>query len=434
MENKKSKLKGFTLIELIIVLAIFSGLMVLIMSFIDPVSKQMTDTSIRERTASYVDNVSDYFDGSLRYAQFAKVYEKGICDDTLENIRYKNYSDMSIDGYDAAAGRDEKWLAVRDFADDYFDGVIKIQGTSTLVPITGKIHVLEILNDDTMLYDPATRDYTIAGKAGEIYETVYNFTAGNSIIKDTTAPVKVRDFSKANCYPSSVSVSKGPIQVINPEHFINYSYYYQLGLFNLDPVPNSDLEAADDVNQYHEATIEADGSVTVGSPLPIDSNAKYYYSRLNPLNLVSVSDPTKVKPSRFSMNVVAYEKDGTSSNMFHVSPADGSSVDVVFRSPAYMSSSSMALVNAIAASRDNEHINKYYRAKQKDETGELLDSDGNPISPGDQPGIEPLTLKKGYYDLAFVQRTSNSVDHKNSNNIYIVYAVPSEIDDADITF
>ncbi len=74
MENKKSKLKGFTLIELIIVLAIFSGLMVLIMSFIDPVSRQMTDTSVRERTASYVDNISDYFDGSLRYAQFARVY------------------------------------------------------------------------------------------------------------------------------------------------------------------------------------------------------------------------------------------------------------------------------------------------------------------------------------------------------------------------
>ena len=134
------------------------------------------------------------------------------------------------------------------------------------------------------------------------------------------------------------------------------------------------------------------------------------------------------------MNVVAYEKNGTSSNMFHVSPSDGSSVDVVFRSPAYMSSSSMALINAIAASRDNEHINKYYRAKQKDETGELLGDDDLPISPGDQPGIEALTLKKGYYDLAFVQRTSNSVDHKTSNNIYIVYAVPSEIDDADITF
>ncbi len=433
MENKKSKLKGFTLIELIIVLAIFSGLMVLIMSFIDPVSRQMTDTSVRERTASYVDNISDYFDGSLRYAQFAKVYEKGICDDTLENIKYKNYNDMKIDGYDAAAGRDERWLAVRDFVDDYFDGAIKVQGTNTLVPITGKVHVLEILNDDTMIYDPTTTGYTINGKAGQVYETVYNFEAGNSIIKDTTEVIKIRTFDTSkNCYPSNVSISKNPVQVINSEHFANYSYYYQLGLFNLEPIPNSDLEVDPSTNQYKEATIEADGSVTVGAPLPIDSNANYYYSRLNPINLVSVSDPTKVKPSRFCMNVVAYETKGTTSNMFHVSP-DGVSVIPVFRSPAYMSSSSMALINAIEASKDTGHANRYYRVKQKDETGELLGDDNLPIAPGGDPGIELISLKKGYYDLPFIQRTSNSVDHKNSSNIYIIYAVPSEIDDADIT-
>ena len=93
----------------------------------------------------------------------------------------------------------------------------------------------------------------------------------------------------------------------------------------------------------------------------------------------------------------------------------------------------MALINAIEASKDTGHANRYYRVKQKDETGELLGDDNLPIAPGGDPGIELISLKKGYYDLPFIQRTSNSVDHKNSSNIYIIYAVPSEIDDADIT-
>ena len=52
-------MKGFTLIELIIVLAIFSVIMTLVMSFIDPVSRLMTKTSVRERTSAYVDNIGE---------------------------------------------------------------------------------------------------------------------------------------------------------------------------------------------------------------------------------------------------------------------------------------------------------------------------------------------------------------------------------------
>ena len=45
--DMKKKLKGFTLIELIIVLAIFGIILTLVMSFIDPVEKVMTTTSKR---------------------------------------------------------------------------------------------------------------------------------------------------------------------------------------------------------------------------------------------------------------------------------------------------------------------------------------------------------------------------------------------------
>ena len=98
MDKKKTALKGFTLIELIIVLAIFSVIMTLVMSFIDPVSKIMTKTSVRERTAAYVDNIGEYVSKSIRHAQNIVVYEHGISDD-------------------------EQTVA-RDFVDTYYNGVI----------------------------------------------------------------------------------------------------------------------------------------------------------------------------------------------------------------------------------------------------------------------------------------------------------------------
>ena len=52
--------KGFTLIELIIVLAIFGIILSVVMSLLDPTSKIMKKASTRERTAAYADNISEY--------------------------------------------------------------------------------------------------------------------------------------------------------------------------------------------------------------------------------------------------------------------------------------------------------------------------------------------------------------------------------------
>lgn len=445
LENKNSKLKGFTLIELIIVLAIFSALMVLIMSFIDPVSRQMTDTSVRERTASYADNISDYIDGSLRHAKFIKIYEKGYCannltdpiDDPGQTTYYENT--MGIDGCNEAAGRDARWLAVRDFADSYFDGAIKgftvSGGTTSAVPIKGKIHVLEILNDDTNLFNPATCAYDISGKAGEIYETVYNFTAGNSVIDNTSLEaIKPRTFSEDNCFQSVVTVSKNPISVINPEHYQNYSYYYKLGMYSLEPVSDSDLQVDPANNQY----------IPVGEtdPLPIDPYANYYYSQLQPLAITSLSDPDMINENRFTLNVVAYQKDDTSSNLFNVTqndPVSGGTITVpVFKSPACMNSTSMAFINVIEASKvetTNKKNYTYYRLKQQNKeatsavgAGKYLDKDGHDATVQDAV-VEKIEI----YDTAFSEKISQAAAHANSNNIYIIYAVPSEIEDADMT-
>ena len=52
------KLKGFTLLELIIVIALFTIIMAAVMTLIDPVSKVMSKASIQEKNSSSVNRFS----------------------------------------------------------------------------------------------------------------------------------------------------------------------------------------------------------------------------------------------------------------------------------------------------------------------------------------------------------------------------------------
>ena len=103
MRKFKTTKKGFTLMELIIVLALFSVIMVLVMSFIDPASKLMNKTSTREKTAAYVDNINEYVDKSLRYASFVRIFESDFCSKTVPTPIAED-------------------KAVQEFIDDFFDG------------------------------------------------------------------------------------------------------------------------------------------------------------------------------------------------------------------------------------------------------------------------------------------------------------------------
>ena len=72
---KKKNLKGFTLLELIIVLAIFSLLMLGAMSLIDPVSKIQNRATTNENSYAYVDNIQNYLQESLEFSDHIWVYQ-----------------------------------------------------------------------------------------------------------------------------------------------------------------------------------------------------------------------------------------------------------------------------------------------------------------------------------------------------------------------
>lgn len=67
------KLKGFTLVELIVVLAIFSMIMAAVLSILQPVSDAYASTANYEHARAASDNVRLYVEDSLRYADRMKI-------------------------------------------------------------------------------------------------------------------------------------------------------------------------------------------------------------------------------------------------------------------------------------------------------------------------------------------------------------------------
>ena len=60
--KRNTKVKGFTLIELIIVMAVFGLLLFGVMQLIDPVSKVMKQSAIQENNAASVNNMKEYLE------------------------------------------------------------------------------------------------------------------------------------------------------------------------------------------------------------------------------------------------------------------------------------------------------------------------------------------------------------------------------------
>lgn len=366
--KKKRTLKGFTLLELIIVMALFSVIMMMVMSFIDPVSGIMKKTSVREKSAAYVDNISDYISKSMKYAKFVRVFDGGLCktSDTAEAIEEKP--------------------AVEAFVDDFFDGVVDSEYNS----MTGKVRVLTLSNDSA---DP-----------GKITESVYEFTAGDSVPtlddSDPTNPIKGRDFSAGyECEVNKISEE----EVINPDNFESYSYYYQLGYNTFDK--------AGDVDD------------TMKSTQGIRASEDCYYSRLNyqfNADGTPIENSVDVSRNSFSLSIVAYldnDKDGHRRIDIADTDAYGDPITVpAFISPAYMSVSSMSFPNV--GSISSSISGQFYRIVQANNTGAV-----EYVDPGDtsKPKLEAIKATD-FYDSPFSYYKAASGD-----KICFIYVIPSEL-------
>ena len=112
----------------------------------------------------------------------------------------------------------------------------------------------------------------------------------------------------------------------------------------------------------------------------------------------------------FAISIVTYKNDGAHrfDGPFTIG---GTAIDgPVFKSPFYLSTSSMAFVNMIKAS---EYVNNYFIV-ERDDTGAATG--------------EIVRKYKPSIDIKSVNPPFQKRDNSNTKKIYFVYALPSEIE------
>lgn len=377
MGNKR-KAKGFTLIELMIVLAIFGIILSLVMSFIDPVAKVMKTTSTRERTAAYVDNIGEYIDNSLHYAKFMRVYNGDFCDSTLA---------APLDSDFMAA----EMAAVQKLVDESLDQAVDSSGN----PIEGRVRVLKLINSI-----PDRVKNTGCNEIGQIYESVYEFTVGAHItqrVVDAEGNETLEIIEDVST-DSTISTVYTNQPVVNDEHLNEYCYYYVKGYYTLDAIT--------DPENYTD-TYDATRSFA--------SSPREYYSRLNPITGMALPGGDRT----LCINVVSYLRDKAKSinniekNVKYQKDEATTEDAILFKSPAYLSSASMTLLNLgqgsyVKLARDVHHNIK------------------NPIE------FAPITGASYSPKMEYIPGYDET--EGNTDNIYIVYIMPDEIYDAQIIY
>ncbi|MBR6581514.1 MAG: type II secretion system protein [Ruminococcus sp.] len=389
MHNKR-KLKGFTLIELLIVVSIFGVIMTLVMSLIDPVAKIMSKTSVRERTAAYADNISEYIDNSLHYAEFMRVYNGALCKPM--------HNESEEDNLEVEINEEE---AIRLFIDDVLDGAVAPDPTDAKkpVPLKGRVRLMKFINTD---------GNALGLEPGQIYETVYEFTCADKVTEsDGTVTelsgVKI-SVTDADGNPIPGCYMNRPL--INEEHYEDYNYYFKTGFYTLDPLKDPE-------NYY----------ATDGSSKSYASANRSYYSRLYPMLYAKdadelVDDPIEIQAGRnFSMNIVSYRQDDDVDHKEDVlyEGVDPAEFMPVFKSPAHLSAATMALTNVVNANSASE---VRYVKKERNDTGDLV------YTP----------VMGGSAKLAYTEYTPRLDEDRITDDIYIIYIMPEEIFDTNITY
>lgn len=208
---RKTFKKGFTLLELIVVMAIFSLLMVAVMSMIDPVSQIFKRQSVAEKTYSYAHNIQTYLQTQLEYAESMVVTTGDMFKEDSTDTKFETHPGKDIEE------------AVKVYAQKHFEYDVIPKDKNDIRWMKGKVHVLRMVNT--------------GADRGQIKHSIYEFKSNTEDNKGIT-----------------VTLVQSETDGINPAFFkandAKYNFSYALGASTLVSVPTP---AGGDANSTYKA-------------------------------------------------------------------------------------------------------------------------------------------------------------------------------------
>ena len=394
MEKKRTR-KGFTLIELIIVMAVFSILMVAVMSIVNPLSKVVKKASIQEANTAAVDNMKRYMEGSVRYSDCIEVYVGEL-------------TDFNGNALVPPLGLDEETYAARNFIENHY---MNRTNPGTEDPLTGKVRMLKIDNGDGGRITEYEWDfesgytYVQFDNKGKKVQVQDKDSDGNPIYNDDGSPSMVDDYGVEHAELSNMTVDNS---VINPIYYDDYSFYFQPG-YNTTSVINDDA-LINSISGFNTA----------------DDKPDVYYSSIVPVDMPNGSKSPSFSPELFSLTVMTYKKDGAFGETVDDVNTPEDESQLIFRSPFAISNINMSLVNINSSFSSERPSDKYGPVRWKGKPGGYSSS----FDPTDK--VDVSAPKDGIWDYeqintrqaALINKRFYRYPEKYGDCIYFIYTLP----------
>lgn len=193
--NKKAKVKGFTLAELIVVMAIFGIVMFGALQLVRPVMKMMIQADVHEGGNAAVSSISGYIENELSGAEYLIVKNSLPAVDPNTNVM------------DATS--------VREFVKTYYEGVLKAGCTATSPAYgKGKVHVMTIDNTQNGKISSYVYDVSFAPGAVPTLASSQEYAVNKAYYDNFSFQLKPGAYSTMNEFDSATFTNTTDMQDI----------------------------------------------------------------------------------------------------------------------------------------------------------------------------------------------------------------------------
>lgn len=361
------KLKGFTLLELIIVMAIFSLIMYSAVQLLDPVSKFVVRSTNYENTTACMDNMRRCIEGNLKYADRVRAY-----------AGYTPYNDSYEPSNDLKAH-------VKKFYNEFFKDRYGIgtQGTINVLIFDNKVRCENLSTVDSL---EAYRNAQY--NQGEIVMMSYNFD-------NTIDQMSGDEFGKA--------VDNGAVTINGNVFFSCTPWYVNQKLYG-----NFDYEFS--LNAVNDDVVHANTDQILGSTNTIYTAPPLSVKRTDALgndvtdiNGLPVLDALFFNPNDFNISIITRE----------ISRSNGR---LVRGNPTSATVASFSMKNVLNASDGYRTSSMDYNTKQ------ILGHDvRNDFHDGEKIAYGAEAIPR------YAQMDTNPVSDPY-NGFYFIFTLPEEID------